>query len=57
MSKVCLCKGITEDKIIEAVKNGATSYQEVKEVTGAGAGGCCGGRCKGKIEILIQENK
>ena len=43
MSKVCLCRGITEEQIIEAVKNGATSFEEVKEETGAGAGGCRGG--------------
>ena len=36
MSKVCLCKGITEEQIIEAIKNGATSFEEVKEKTGAG---------------------
>ena len=35
MSKVCLCRGITEEQIIEAVKNGATSFEEVKEETGA----------------------
>ena len=46
MSKVCLCRGITEEQIVEAVKNGATSFEEVKEATGAGAGGCRGGRCK-----------
>ena len=34
MSKVCLCKGITEEQIIEAIKNGATSFEEVKEKTG-----------------------
>ena len=57
MSKVCLCRGITEEQIVEAVKNGATSFEEVKEATDAGAGGCRGGRCKGKIEIIIEENK
>ena len=31
MSKVCLCRGITEEQIVEAVKNGATSFEEVKE--------------------------
>ena len=34
MSKVCLCRGITEEQIVEAVKNGATSFEEVKEETG-----------------------
>ena len=57
MSKVCLCKGITEEQIIEAVKNGATTFEAVKEATGAGAGACHGGRCKGKIEVIIENNK
>lgn len=57
MSKVCLCRGIEEEKIIEAVKNGALSFNEVKEETGAGAGGCRGGRCKCKIEEIIENNK
>ena len=57
MSKVCLCKGITEEQIIEAGKNGATTFEAVKEATGAGAGACHGGRCKGKIEIIIENNK
>ena len=43
--------------IIKAIKEGASTYSEVKEETGAGTGGCCGGRCKNKIEILIQENQ
>ena len=51
MSKVCLCRGITEEQIVEAIKNGASSFEEVKEETGAGAGGCRGGRCKCNIEL------
>ena len=31
MSKVCLCRGITEEQIVEAIKNGASSFEEVKE--------------------------
>ncbi|WP_300256889.1 (2Fe-2S)-binding protein [Clostridium sp.] len=57
MSNVCLCKGISEEKIVEAVKNGALSFEEVGEKTGAGTGPCCGARCKCKIEELIEENK
>ena len=47
MSNVCLCKGVSEEKIVEAViKNGALSFEEVGEKTGAGTGACCGARCK-----------
>ncbi|MEG0297254.1 MAG: (2Fe-2S)-binding protein [Clostridium sp.] len=57
MSNVCLCKKITEEQIIEAVKNGAGTYEEVREKTGAGAGGCRGGRCKANIKVIIENNK
>ncbi len=57
MSKVCLCKGIDEETIVLAVKNGAKTYEEVKEATGAGTGGCRGGRCQMKIEMIIKDNK
>ena len=53
----CNCRGITEEQIVEAIKNGASSFEEVKEETGAGAGGCRGGRCKCNIELLIENNK
>ncbi|CEP80093.1 BFD (2Fe-2S)-binding domain-containing protein [[Clostridium] sordellii] len=55
--KICLCKGITKDTIVEAIKNGADSIEAVKEATGATTGFCHGGRCKSKIEELIEENK
>jgi bacterioferritin-associated ferredoxin len=57
MEKVCICRGITEEKIVEAIKDGAITYGAIKEKTGAGTGGCHGGRCQNRIEILIQENK
>jgi len=57
MSKICSCRGITEKEIIKAVKAGATTYHDVKEVTGAGTGGCRGDKCKDKIKKIIKENK
>lgn len=57
MEKVCLCRGVSDEKIIEAIKEGATSFSEVKEKTGAGTGGCGGMRCRNKIEMLIMQNK
>ncbi|ATD55605.1 (2Fe-2S)-binding protein [Clostridium chauvoei] len=57
MSKVCLCKGIEEEEIVKAIKEGAITFEEVREKTGAGSGFCKAGRCKAKIEELIQENK
>lgn len=57
MENVCLCKKITDEEIIEAVKQGATNYEAVQEATTAGTGCCHGGRCKSKIIQLIEENK
>ena len=50
---ICLCQGIIEDTIIDAIKNGADTVEKVGEVTGAGT--ACG-RCKGIISNII-ENK
>lgn len=57
MSNICLCRGVSEETIIKAVKDGSTTYAEVKEKTSAGTGGCRGGRCKCKIEEIIGANK
>ena len=54
---VCLCKHINEETIVNVIKQGATSIEEVREKTGATGGQCRGGRCKGKIEALINEYK
>lgn len=54
---ICLCQGIDEDTIIEAIKNGADTIEKVKEVTGATTGYCHGSRCKEKIEELITKYK
>lgn len=54
---VCLCKGIKEEDILNAIKNGATTVEEVKDRTSAASGTCNGFRCKKAIEELIEANK
>ena len=54
---ICLCKGISEDTIIDAIKNGADTIEKIKEATGATTGHCHGARCKASIEKLISEYK
>lgn len=54
---VCFCKNVSEETIVDAIKNGAVTVDAVKEATGAAAGACYGGRCKSKIEDLISNNK
>lgn len=53
--KVCLCKAISRASVKKAIKNGATSIEEVKRATGAGTGSCNGKRCNDKIQALIDE--
>lgn len=57
MTKVCICKAITRDKIKLAIKNGANTLDKVKEETGATTGCCNGFRCKEKIEELIEDHE
>lgn len=54
---VCFCKGISKDVIVEAIKQGADSFEAVQHATGAGTGHCHAGRCKSNILELIEENK
>ena len=54
---VCLCKNVSEETIINAIKNWATTLEAVKEETGATGGACRGARCKQKVEELINEYK
>lgn len=56
-TNVCLCKQITEETIVEAIKNGADTLDKVKEATGAATGACRGHRCAKTIEELIANNK
>lgn len=55
MSKeiICRCEEITEDEIIEAIRNGATTVNEVKRWTRAGMGLCQGRTCRRMIERII----
>ncbi|MDZ5255281.1 (2Fe-2S)-binding protein [Clostridium sp. LIBA-8841] len=52
---VCRCKKVSERTIIEAIKNGADTYEKVKKETGANVYGCFA--CRLEIKRLIEENK
>ncbi len=53
---VCICHGVTEKDIQKAAKAGASSLQEVKEMTGCATG--CGTCADTAIEVLhAQHNK
>lgn len=51
---VCLCQGVSEKQVREAIVNGATSRKKVTRACGAGAG--CGG-CHGSIREIIREHR
>lgn len=51
-SIVCGCKHVTEADIRRAVDSGATTYKQVKAMTGAGSK--CG-KCKHKVQKIIQK--
>lgn len=47
----CSCKDITYGMVEDAIKNGATTYEEVEKQLKFGTG--CG-KCKEYIEILVK---
>lgn len=51
---VCLCQGVSDKQVREAVTNGATSRKKVTRACGAGAG--CGG-CHESIREIIREHR
>ncbi len=49
---VCLCRGITDQDIKDAVANGAESYREIRDFLDLGT--CCG-RCAPEAKNIINE--
>lgn len=56
MKPGCICKGIKLRRIIEAIEDGATSYEEIAKVTGIGGGSCNSKRCRQKIAALLKKS-
>lgn len=52
---VCRCEEITKEEVIEAVRNGATSVNEVKRLLRTGMGLCQGRNCAKTIERIIAQ--
>lgn len=49
---VCICNNVNTTTIEAAVENGATSLEEIRNCTGAGA--CCG-KCQFKVNRVLQD--
>jgi len=48
----CLCRGITDQDIKDAVANGAESYREIRDLLVLGT--CCG-RCATEARAIISD--
>ncbi|MDM8534183.1 (2Fe-2S)-binding protein [Clostridiaceae bacterium HSG29] len=54
MSKIiCRCEEVTEEEILQAIRDGATTVDEVKKFTRAGMGLCQGRTCRKAVERMI----
>ena len=49
---VCLCRGITDQDIKDAVENGAESYREIRDLLDLGT---CRGRCVPEARAIISD--
>lgn len=49
----CICKGVKLIRLIEAIEQGATNFDEVAAKTGIGDGSCGGKRCAQKVAELL----
>ncbi|MFZ7102800.1 MAG: (2Fe-2S)-binding protein [Peptococcaceae bacterium] len=52
---VCRCEEVTREEIAEAIKNGATSMNEIKKWTRAGMGLCQGKMCSKNASKILAE--
>lgn len=49
----CICKGVKLVRIIEAIEDGAASFEEIASKVGIGDGSCGGKRCGQKVAELL----
>lgn len=52
----CICKGIKLIRLLEAIEEGADSFEAVARKTGIGDGDCGGKRCRLKVEELLADH-
>jgi len=53
----CICKGVKLIRLIEAIENGATTFEQVAATTGIGDGPCQGKRCGEKVAELLAQHR
>ncbi len=52
----CICKGIKLHRILDAIEQGAGTFEEISELTGIGGGSCKSKRCRKKVALLLNDN-
>ncbi len=52
---ICRCEEVTAEEIKEAIRNGATTMNEVKRWTRAGMGLCQGKMCSKNVARILAE--
>ncbi|MCR4441462.1 MAG: (2Fe-2S)-binding protein [Peptococcaceae bacterium] len=52
---ICRCEEVTREEIEEAIKNGATTMNEVKRWSRAGMGLCQGKICSRNVSRIVSE--
>ncbi|OIP28670.1 hypothetical protein AUK22_03940 [bacterium CG2_30_54_10] len=53
MKIICRCQDITEEEIIDAIRQGASTIDEVKRLVRAGMGPCQGRTCRRLVSQII----
>lgn len=53
----CICKGMKLHIILDAINNGAESFEEIARITNIGGGSCKSRRCKAKVDDLLNAQK
>lgn len=51
---ICPCRKVTKGDVLEAMRQGASRYRQVKEITGCGTR--CG-KCKDDIRKFIKKHR
>ena len=49
----CICTGIKLIRLLDAIDQGADSFEKVARITGIGEGPCGGKRCRARVEELL----
>jgi len=55
--KVCICRSIKGGTILNAISDGALSFEALRRTIRVGTGNCKAKRCRANIETMINEFK